>query len=99
MSLVGASVAALVLLAGLAAAPAAGPALETTPRGELVCSSCWLKADRKTVPYGGQAGFVCAQRCAQDGVGPGLAGREGKQVTLYLLEGSVAAWALRTGRL
>ena len=43
--------------------------------GQVTCSECWGEADRRVVPYGGEADQACAARCAAAGVPPAIAVR------------------------
>jgi len=63
----------LLALALFAVAPAR--AADTTLAGQLVCSACWYEAERPRVPYGDDADFACAKRCAADGIPRALAVR------------------------
>lgn len=65
----------------------AQPAAATvTLKGQIVCSSCWFEADRKTVAYGNDADKKCAVRCAKSDVPGALAVTEGGETRLYILE-------------
>lgn len=65
----------------------AHPAAATvTLRGQVVCSSCWFEADRKTVAYGTDADKTCAVRCAKSDVPGALAVTENGETRLYILE-------------
>ena len=55
-------------------------------KGQIVCSECWFEADRKTVPYGGDADTKCAIRCAKGGIPGALAVTTDGETTLYILE-------------
>ena len=67
-------------------APAQAREETVTLRGQVVCSSCWFEADRKTTPYGTEPDLKCAARCAKGGVPGALAVTTDGQATLYLLE-------------
>jgi hypothetical protein len=55
-------------------------------KGQIVCSSCWFEADRKTVAYGTDADKTCAIRCAKSDVPGALAVTENGEMRLYILE-------------
>lgn len=57
-----------------------------TLKGQVVCSSCWFEADRKTKPYGSDADIQCAAACNKRGVPTALAVTDDNGTTLYLLE-------------
>lgn len=57
-----------------------------TLTGQIVCSECWLEADRKTTPYGSDADLKCAARCNKTGIPQALAVQNGVEYALYLLE-------------
>ena len=64
---------------------------EVTLKGQVVCSSCWFEADRKTVAYGTEADLKCAARCGKGGMPGALAVTENGETTLYLIEGTLPA--------
>lgn len=61
-------------------------AAAVTLKGQIVCSSCWFEADRKTVAYGTDADKKCAVRCAKGDVPGALAVTENGETRLYVLE-------------
>ena len=61
-------------------------AAAVTLKGQIVCSSCWFEADRKTVAYGTDADKTCAIRCAKSDVPGALAVTENGETRLYILE-------------
>jgi hypothetical protein len=58
----------------------------TTVEGQLVCSLCWFEADRGTTPYGTQADIECAKDCAEKGIPPAIAVKNGAAFKLYVIE-------------
>jgi hypothetical protein len=75
-----------------------------TLKGQIVCSTCWFEADRKTVAYGTEADKTCAVRCAKGDVPGALAVTENGVTKLYILEDPKAAlkadgkdWSQYTG--
>jgi thiol-disulfide isomerase/thioredoxin len=54
--------------------------------GQLVCSVCWLEADRKTTPYGNAADIECAKDCTEKGIPPAIAVKEADNFKLYVIE-------------
>jgi type 1 fimbria pilin len=65
----------------------AHPAAATvTLKGQIVCSTCWFEADRKTVAYGTDADKKCAVRCAKGDIPGALAVTENGETRLYILE-------------
>ena len=61
-------------------------AAAVTLKGQIVCSTCWFEADRKTVAYGTDADKKCAVRCAKSDVPGALAVTENGETKLYILE-------------
>jgi hypothetical protein len=57
-----------------------------TLKGQVVCSSCWYEADRKTTPYGSEGDVKCAVMCGKQGIATALAVMGEQEATLYLLE-------------
>lgn len=57
-----------------------------TLEGQLVCSLCWFEADRNTTPYGTNADIECAKDCAEKGIPPALAVKNGSDFKLYVIE-------------
>ena len=79
-------------------------AAAVTLKGQIVCSTCWFEADRKTVAYGTEADKKCAVRCAKGDVPGALAVTENGVTKLYILEDGKAAlkadgkdWSQYTG--
>jgi hypothetical protein len=68
----------------LLAAPSNPPV--RTLEGQVVCSSCWDEADRKTTPYGTDDDLKCAAICSRKGLTSSLAVKSGDAFTLYVLE-------------
>ena len=94
--------------AGTPAKPAAAPASsgsesQVSLKGQVVCSSCWGEDDRTVTPYGTQEDIKCAVSCNRKGIPPGLAVKEGKGFSLFILaEGKYApggeGWVKQMGK-
>ncbi len=76
----------VIALSGLLALAIRAQSQSVTLKGQVVCSSCWFEADRKTKPYGSDADIQCAAACSKRGVPAALAVTDDTGTTLYLLE-------------
>lgn len=54
--------------------------------GQLVCSVCWYESDRKTTPYGTPEDLTCAAECAEKGIPPALAVKDGDNYKIFIIE-------------
>ncbi len=78
---------ATAVLAAISIAPPAHALPgRATLRGQVVCSSCWGEADRKTTAYGTPADMKCARLCSKDSVPVALAVMGKETSRLYFLE-------------
>lgn len=76
----------VIALSGLLTLAILAQSQSVTLKGQVVCSSCWFEADRKTKPYGSEADIQCAMACSKRGVPTALAVTDDQGTTLYLLE-------------